>query len=356
MIVRNLRPEIADQLALALGIMEKDLLLAAPLDFRILPGEHAKYHRVLEPFALVDGDQPDRVFIAFQAQLMFLGGFLLRIHLLGQPLEQPAEAEAPFGFSLVQHLAQVKHIGKPPFPVRKGQKPLAHSFTLQPLPEHAEEAAAVPQVEVFVEPLQPFLPLAFGAGRKLSAIHAEKIGGQRCLHQALVARQRHARQDAAELERFRGLKQAGRGMEDARDIQIAQSFLHFAGLLVLHDQHRNVLRFQAPLPDLGVAVEQPGDLAGHDPGQGLLGQASGDVLAVALPEPETKRRLGSAIEGERSLIGLPLGIASWKSMRSKTKAWGAALKILLTATTSPVSERQFSPKVKRRVASLAASR
>ena len=141
--------------------MEKDLLLAASLDLRILPGEQAKYHRVFEPFALVDGDQPDGVFIPLQAQLMFLGRLLLRIHLLGQPLEQPADAQPPLGFRLVQDFAQVKHIGEPPLAVREGQQPLAHLLPLQPVPEHAEKAVAVPEVEVFVEALQPFLPLGF---------------------------------------------------------------------------------------------------------------------------------------------------------------------------------------------------
>ena len=37
MIVRNVRPDIADKPVLALGIMEKDLLLAAPF-FRTVVG------------------------------------------------------------------------------------------------------------------------------------------------------------------------------------------------------------------------------------------------------------------------------------------------------------------------------
>jgi len=72
----------------------------------MLPREHAKHDRVLKPFAFVDSDQPDRVFIAFQAQLVFLGRFHPWIHMLCQPFEQPADAKAPFCFGLMQHLTR----------------------------------------------------------------------------------------------------------------------------------------------------------------------------------------------------------------------------------------------------------
>ena len=271
-LIGDVGSQVAHQPVPLRGVMKKDQFLGASLDLRILPGEQAEDHRVFEAFALVNRDDPHGVVVPLQAQLVFLGRLLFLVHLFGQPLQQAGDAQSALRFGVVQDFAEMEDVGEPALAVWEGQQALPHLLPLQPETEHPEKAVAAPELEVVVEELKPLVPLGFGAFRQLAAIHAKQVGGQGGLDQALVTRQSDAGQHPAKLGGLIGFEQAGRGVEHARDVELPQGLLDFGRLPVFEHQDGDILRLEPAPADLGVAVEQPDNLAGHHPRQSLRGQ------------------------------------------------------------------------------------
>ena len=81
---------IARQAVVVGGIVEHDLARAAPADVGVSRDEGAVNDGVFQALAFVDSDEFNGVFVAFQPELMFIGGLELGVVLLGEPLEERA--------------------------------------------------------------------------------------------------------------------------------------------------------------------------------------------------------------------------------------------------------------------------
>jgi len=191
--------------------MEEDLLLPPLSISECFQEDTQKHDRVLKPFAFVDSDQPDAFHSRPGAVWLFLGRFHPWIHMLCQPLEQAADAKAPFCFGLMQHLGPGEAVGKPPFPVRKGQQTAGGILLAANQCRNMRRSRVRPTGRVFVEPLANIPATGFRCRPESCApSHAEKVGGSAPSTRRLVPRQRHASQDAAELDHLRKVVNGGR--------------------------------------------------------------------------------------------------------------------------------------------------
>src|SRR5688572_4770264 len=116
-----LRPEVANKPRGGSGparpgrgtFVVKDRVDADPGLFGVYPGEGTKHDGILHSLALMNGDELDRLVVAFEAELMVLGGLLLAGPLRPEPAHETGGTEAMFQRRLMQYLAQVQHVGEP---------------------------------------------------------------------------------------------------------------------------------------------------------------------------------------------------------------------------------------------------
>ena len=92
----------------------QEFLRSAP---RFLAHEWTKRDAVLESFALVNGDDPDRIFITFQTQFVLFPHFAAGRDLSRQPLDQSINAEAVFRACGVQQFDQMQNVRQSTFAV-----------------------------------------------------------------------------------------------------------------------------------------------------------------------------------------------------------------------------------------------
>jgi len=264
------------------------------------------------------------------------------IHLLGQPLEQPLDAQAPSLFGLMQHLAQVQHVGgavpRPGKLSSRWRTPSrcnqCRNMRKKPRWSHRSRYSW--------NRLQPFLPL-ISVSRKLSAVHAEKVGGK-AASPALVTRQRRRQPGCGGTRALLGLNRlpwyGALGMFN-RSRHPAFAACWFS---MTRTQSSGISR---PLPDPGVAVSSRAISPAHDRGRDLFGRPRVMSLPMRFQNQKMKRRLGLAIRGERSLVGLAPSDGSWKSC-GRSKGLGARAEDLVEPlTTSRGFGSPVSPKVKR---------
>src|SRR6059058_5707503 len=82
-----------------------------------LARKRGKSDVILEPFAFVNGNDPDRVFITFQTQFMLIFQFAAEQNLPRQPLDQSINAESIFNANCMQQFDQMQNVREPTFAV-----------------------------------------------------------------------------------------------------------------------------------------------------------------------------------------------------------------------------------------------
>jgi hypothetical protein len=83
--------------------------------------ERTEHDFIFQALALVDGDNPHQILVAFQPQLLFLILVGRQMAAIAQPLEQPSHARMG-ATGDVQQFRQMQHIGQTPLAVAEGQQ------------------------------------------------------------------------------------------------------------------------------------------------------------------------------------------------------------------------------------------
>ena len=107
----------------------------------------------------MNGDQLDGFLVGLQPELVFLGDLVLRLPLLGEPLEQAGDAQTILDAGAVEHFREMQEVGQPALAVGEGQQAGPDLLALHEAAEHLDEAALEPEVQVAAEVLEDLLPL-----------------------------------------------------------------------------------------------------------------------------------------------------------------------------------------------------
>ncbi len=108
------------------------------------PVERAKNNRIFKPLALMDRDDLDSIGIAFEAELVFVKSWGIRVSLPGKPFQKTRHPQLLFRGLLVEHLRKMKNIREPPLPIRQRKQPRPDLLPEHEIPKHPDEAAALP--------------------------------------------------------------------------------------------------------------------------------------------------------------------------------------------------------------------
>ena len=126
------------------GIVVQQGRVAFPVGAQTaIPQERAEHHVVFQSLALVDGDDPHQVFIAFQPQLLFLVPVGRDAAAVAKPLEQTHHAGMGSAGDL-QQFGQVQQIGQTPLAVTESQQSLRDFLAGQPSAKKAHETVLAP--------------------------------------------------------------------------------------------------------------------------------------------------------------------------------------------------------------------
>jgi len=286
--VERRRAEIAHHPA-SVVVAERHLILVIAADEL----ERAEDDRVLQPFADVRGDDLDRWFVAFEANLVLLAA-VSRRHALAEPRREALHAEAARVLLAVQQLEAVQHIGQRPLArrSRRGQQPLAHPFAAHQLAGHHHEATLPPEAVVVTELLQPLDQSIFVAVETgdVAAVQPENRRDERGANERFASRIGERRHENPHLLGLNGGEHALVAAHHRHDARLAQRRLHQPGLLVGAHDHRNAAR-----------IRTAADRFGHHRGARLRRELRGvAALQAAVPlaaveQAEFERRLAGQL-------------------------------------------------------------
>ena len=124
-----------------------------------LAHKRRKGDAVFESFALVNRNDPHRVFVAFQTQFMFIPNLAPCPILPRQPLNQPINAEPALNTNRVQQFDQMQDVGESTFAVTPEEQTRPHFFRNEKRPHHLHEALVAPQQVVIGKAIERRFPL-----------------------------------------------------------------------------------------------------------------------------------------------------------------------------------------------------
>ncbi len=315
-VVFEVGQQVEDQAALVPLFVEQGR--QAAFDRLRPPEEGQEHHRVLQPLALVDGDDLHQRLVALQAQLLLLALAVGVGALLGEPVQQVLDAMM-FAAGVLDHLGQLQQVGKSSLTAFEAQQAVGDAPVVQQVAEHGHEVGPQPEVVVAVERLHQILPAVFirHEGVQLARGQPQKPGAEGGAQGPLFVGLGHGEEDAQQLVGLLALQHAVAAVVDAGHAAGAQGLLHLRGLVAVTHQHGDVPRRQRGVlqgcPRLGAEAQQPHDLLGAGEAELLVGPPLVDDLAGPavgiLRLPGNKPRLERGGHLTVHAQGLGIGLA-----------------------------------------------
>src|SRR5580693_1260493 len=115
--------------------------------FRITPAEGAKRDGVFEPFALVNRNDADGLFVALKALLILLRTRGVRVFdLFGKGFERTRHSKTVFHTHPVQELGEMKDVGEKPLPGWITEQPRANTLLQQQSSQHLDKPFLAPKL------------------------------------------------------------------------------------------------------------------------------------------------------------------------------------------------------------------